>query len=676
MRNPAKYSILIVDDESADLAVLSRILAADNVIFTAKNGAQALAFARANRLDLILLDIMMPEMSGFEVLLKLKQSPETVDIPVIFITGLTGADDEEKGFGLGAVDYITKPFKPVAVKARVATHLKYAHRLFDAEDNLSRISVVVENSPESVLFIDANGNLEYTNPATAEISGYSRADIYAQGLGLILADYDWEKLRRDYIPATLEKRRCDFDLRINRPDGDARLLAASAFAASLHHGDLGIGIIARDETEKKLRQEELTAAKVRVENALTETEFSRQEAMTEAKIRIENARREAEFYRQAKSNFLSRMSHEMRTPLNAIIGNLAVARAAADGRRDDCFDRMEENARNILTLVNNLLDMSHLDAGTFILSPREFNFREMLDGVGKTLAARVKAKSLAWTLAVDPNIPEALAADEKRLGQVLLNLLSNAVKFTAAGGTVGVAATLQEQNDEDCVIRFEVSDTGRGISDESQRRLFQAFEQADNSITRAHGGSGLDLAIAHGIIKMMGGGICVESEIGKGARFIFTVRAAKAEDDFWNRAELNLAGKRLLVVDDVETNREILLTMLGGYGATLEHAENGDEAVRLFAERGYDLILMDLHMPEMDGIEAARRIRALVGDAVPIIAVTADTNKDIRRRCMEAGMNDFIDKPIDFTVAFAALRRHLLHEREFSRAGALLRPAE
>jgi PAS domain S-box-containing protein len=487
------------------------------------------------------------------------------------------------------------------------------------------------------------------NPAISEISGYTHEEITTGGLGLILTGEDLNKLNNEYLPEAIRNRRVDFEMWINRKDGKIRSLSFSAFAATLHSGETGVGIIARDETEKKLMQRELLEAKERTEKALLQQEY----------------------YNKAKSDFLSRMSHEMRTPLNAIIGMTGIARNAEDAvRRKGCLDKADESSRHLLNIINNVLDMSQLDTGKFVLSPKEFKFREMMGNVSAAASPGAKARGQEFSIKINPDIPDQLEADDHRLSQVLGQLLSNAVKFTPENGRIDLLAELAEPGFQAplpadiCVISFTVSNSGQGIPGEAQARLFHAFEQADNSITREHGGTGLGLAIAKGIVELMGGSIRSESDMGRETRFIFTVRAKRIQAGqaapAGNNRELNLSGKRILIVDDVDMNREILLALLEDTGAVLSTAENGAEAVSFFTEKGCDLILMDLHMPNMTGLEAARRIRASAlpgADTIPIIAVTADSDGDMRQRCAEAGMNDQIAKPVNFGILFETIRK-------------------
>jgi signal transduction histidine kinase/ActR/RegA family two-component response regulator len=371
---------------------------------------------------------------------------------------------------------------------------------------------------------------------------------------------------------------------------------------------------------------------------------------------------------RAKNDFLSRMSHEMRTPLNAIVGMAEIARlSAADDRSAASFDTVNQASRHLLGIINDILDMVKIDAGDFALSAQPFNLRAAIDAAVSAASLSASQKRQTFSAEVADDLPDLAVADERRLKQLLGNLLSNAVKFTPEAGEIALRVKTLGDTGGKCTLCLEVSDTGVGISEELQRRLWLAFEQSDNSITRAHGGTGLGLPIAKRIAELMGGDITVESAPGRGARFICRVQVERGVAQVLPDAGgVTLSGRRVLIVDDVEINREIVTALLEDTGASLDSARNGAEAVALFAKNGYSLVLMDLHMPVMDGLEAARRIRASgapgAAEAV-IIALTADTGADVRARCLAAGMDDHLGKPVEYGTLTAVIAKHLRREK-------------
>ncbi|MCL1835474.1 MAG: ATP-binding protein [Oscillospiraceae bacterium] len=380
----------------------------------------------------------------------------------------------------------------------------------------------------------------------------------------------------------------------------------------------------------------------------------------------------AEHASHAKSAFLANMSHEMRTPMNAIIGmtNLGLA-ADSDERMKYCLTKIGEASKHLLGVINDVLDMSKIESGKFELSPTDFDFRAMVQQALSINSVRMGEKRQNLKLSIDDAVPERLYGDEQRLAQVITNLLSNAVKFTPEEGSICVTIRLVREEDGLCTIQAEVADTGIGISPEQQEKLFVSFQQAESSMTRKYGGTGLGLSISKNIIEMMGGSIWVKSEIGKGAAFSFDVDLQRggefdADEQLEEDAPLDIegifTGNRILLAEDVEINREIVLALLEPTGIRIDCAANGKEAVSIFASapEKYDLIFMDIQMPEMDGFEATRNIRALDAHAagtVPIIAMTANIFKEDVERSIESGMNGHIGKPLDFSEVVSTLRK-------------------
>ena len=515
------------------------------------------------------------------------------------------------------------------------------------------------------------------------------------------------------------------------------------------------------------------------------------------------AKDQAEQSSRAKSDFLSNMSHEMRTPLNAIIGMINIGKSTDDiDRKDYTLGKIEDASVHLLGVINDVLDMSKIEAGKLELSPMDFNFEKMVRKVVNVINFRVEEKNQTLQVSLDKKIPHKLLGDDQRLSQVLTNLLSNAVKFTPAEGTIRLNAYLLSDEDGVCTLRFEVSDTGIGISKEQQRQLFNAFQQADNSTSRKFGGTGLGLVISKRIVEMMGGQIWIESEPGSGSTFLFTVQLAHGEEEQsglldpgvnWSNIRImavdddedvckyfvetaagfgigcdtascaedvlamldqgiahdiyfidwkmpgmsgmeltkkikshgdksvvtmissaawsfiaeeareagvdrfmpkplfssdiadcineclgnnayieevqnaepdRFEGYCLLLAEDVDINREIVQALLEPTGITIECAENGIEAVRLFSENPsrYNIIFMDVQMPEMDGLEATKRIRGLdapQAKTAPIVAMTANVFKEDIEKCLAAGMNDHIGKPLDFNAVLEKLRFYL-----------------
>jgi hemerythrin-like metal-binding protein len=384
----------------------------------------------------------------------------------------------------------------------------------------------------------------------------------------------------------------------------------------------------------------------------------------------------AEQASRAKSEFLARVSHEMKTPMNAIVGMTNLARIIdAPEKKEDCLVKVGSASRHLLKLINDILDISEMEQGPPELACADFAFTAMLRGALEVMDFFIEEKQQMLSVDIHPSMPEIFFGDAERLAQIIVNLLSNAVKFTPEQGVIQIYARPLDERDGLLTLRIEIADSGIGIPQEQQEAIFQAFEQADGGSARIHGGIGLGLAIARRIVERMDGRIWVESEPGKGAKFLFTVKLEKgrgqeAQTDVtgeaWDADEptVSFEGKTMLLVDDVQINREIVIAMLEDTRISIDCAVNGRQALELFAaDPGkYDIILMDINMPEMDGVEATHRIRALdapEGTLVPILAVTANVSSDDIKHYHAAGMNDYIGKPLDFTVFFDKLNEHI-----------------
>jgi two-component system sensor histidine kinase/response regulator len=491
---PQNSVVLIIEDNINNIKVLIDILKAEGFeIATARNGTMGLKRAKILRPDLILLDVMMPGIDGFETCRRLKANEATKDIPVIFLTVLDQVENKIKGFEAGGVDYISKPLQKQEVLARVQTHL--------ALRNLQK---------------------------------------------------------------RLEAQNVQFQQKI-----------------------------------------------------------------------------------ASKSAFLANMSHEIRTPMNSIIGftQLALGTKLTKQQRD-YLTRIQSSSQSLLKIIDDILDFSKIEADKLSLESINFSLDDVLDKLSDLLSLKLKEKGLALHFNIDRDVPRYLVGDPLRLMQILINLTSNAIKFTQTGDIRISAEQL-----EPVKLHFAVADTGIGISQEVMPYLFEAFTQADNSITRKFGGSGLGLAICKRLTKMMGGDIWVDSQLGKGSTFHFTATFGiqiESPDKCLvpKEAATHLKGARILLVEDNPINQEFAWEILAKEGLVVELAKHGKEAVAMVAAGNFDAVLMDIQMPEMDGYNATRLIREKYTD-LPIIAMTAYAMSGDQEKCLAAGMNDYITKPVD-----------------------------
>jgi signal transduction histidine kinase len=385
----------------------------------------------------------------------------------------------------------------------------------------------------------------------------------------------------------------------------------------------------------------------------------------------------AESANYAKSVFLANMSHEIRTPLNAIIGMTTIGLGASDPpKKDYCLSRIDDASNYLLGIINSILDMSKIEANKLELSNTEFNFNKMINSAVNVISYFTEEKKQNLAVNIDSRIPSYLIGDERRLKQVITNLLENAVKFTPEGGLINLDTHFWNDEGGVLTIQFSVSDNGIGISGEQQRFLFKTMRQTEDVVNHKFTRTGLGLTISKNIVEMMGGKIWVEAEINKGSTFNFTVKMKRGkgkDEDINSQNQYNesiFSDRHILLVEDGEINREIILTLLEPTKIDVDCAVNGAQALEMFTSNPgkYEIIFMDVQMPEMDGNEATRRIRVLESELlqcgklqkrVNIIAMTANVFREEIEECLASGMDNHLGKPLNYSAVINILHNYL-----------------
>ena len=648
-------NILIVDDKVENLIALERLLSGFNVTtFRALSGNQALQLTLNHTFALALVDVQMPDMDGFETVALMRLNEATRYLPVIFVSAIYREDFHVvKGMESGAVDFITKPVNPEILKGKIRIFLELYEqkRLLESEiserakiqqsleQNNSLLNNLLHSIPDIVFYKSPSGVYLACNRSFENYFGMKELqvvfktdrDLFPE---LLAASHEQMDAELKLSGAIVER-----ELWVTLPDGRDVLLDYHINPIRNSSGKLtGIIGIARDATERFLDKQALRKAK-----------------------------EDADAANLAKSMFLANMSHEIRTPMNGIIGMTDILMGTTlNAEQIEFLQIIKLSGDNLLTIINDILDFSKIEAGKITLEKIDFNLAEKIDETVKLLSIHAQKKGLYLKSNIASGVPLTINGDPLRTKQILINLISNAVKFTCEGG-VSCDISVDKQMAGSTRLLFKVSDTGLGITPEGKARLFQSFSQTDTSITRKFGGTGLGLTISKRLVELMHGEIGVESEEGKGSTFWFTAEFGTPEnisEPVASATPVISAGERklrILLVEDNPINQRVALYNLTKLGHHVDIAENGQEAVAMGISNPYDIILMDIQMPVMSGIEATHGIRqwektTRTQSQIPIIAMTADALKGDMESFLEEGMNGYISKPFKMNDLISILK--------------------
>jgi PAS domain S-box-containing protein len=624
---PTPINILIVDDREENIIALEALLKRSDIkLFSTTSPNEALKMAWENNIAISLVDVQMPEMDGFEFVEMLKSNPRTKDILVIFVTAISKETKYAvKGLAVGAVDYLYKPLDPYITSAKVDSFIQLARaqaEIKQKNEELENYSLVVKNSADIICIVDAETlRIKTINPACETILGFRQTELIGQSIVDRATDEDKKAFRKrlgeivkenlklavlDYQFTTFSKNPISVECRV-----------------SYRNKTLFFNI--NDVTPQKSYQSQLIKSK-------------------EA----------AEIGKKAKETFLANMSHELRTPINGIIGLTSLLRKTpVNDQQNSMLDLLEVSSQSLLGVINDVLDISKIDAGKFSIIRSPSNLQDLIQSVYRLLKFKADEEHIEFFLHVDPEIPEYLMIDSLRLNQILMNLLSNAIKFTKRGYVKLTVALLKKER-EKVKLQFSVEDTGIGIPEHRLKDIFESFEQADDDTANKYGGTGLGLAIVKKLIELKGGELTVDSRIGNGSIFTFTNWYTVAAKPQHQKAKI-ISGPlkpftdvRVLVAEDNLINQFMLSKILNDWKVKVEMVSNGQKAIEKLKENNYDIILMDTHMPEMNGYQAARKIRIEFDEpkrSIPIISLSAATFDHEQQEALASGMNDVLAKP-------------------------------
>ncbi len=714
--------ILVVEDSLTQAVKLEYILFEKGFkVSLASNGENALQVLGENDIDLIISDVVMPGMDGYELCENIRENSSYKDVPVILLTSLAEPGDIIRGLKSGATNFVTKPYDEAFLISRIESVLK--HKYFDSKKtsvqevdfefqgvkhvlraDFSQVFHLLLATYENTLLqsrqLDfANRKLLAREEQLSSVLGSMSAKIAVldTDMKVIAANESWRDI---FVPGTREED-------LNGLDFKDAVFSSGCLRGSLNELMNGVRSVVEGLSEKFSYEYSfdhhdipcwymLEVTPMQGESGGAVASFIEITERKKMEREIIDARDTAEKANRFKSRFLASMSHEIRTPLNAIIGMTDLTLCSGlSGEQTDNLELVKISADQLLTLINDILDLSKVEARMLTLDQDDFSLVSAMRDVVRSMEQQASGKGLALSIEIDDDVPVAVSGDQGRLKQVLYNLIGNSIKFTEHGGVFVQISKLEDLQDSgEVAIQVSVRDTGIGIPEEKQALIFESFRQADDSTTRKFGGTGLGLAISRELVEMMGGRIGVKSSEGFGSVFSFQVVLKHGDS---GKLAVNNAGSApevsatpseysILLVEDNPINVLVATSLLEKMGHSVEVASNGQEAVSMLSGISVDLVLMDLEMPQMDGFTASRCIRnGESGDAarnIPIVAMSAHAMAGVIEKCTNAGMNDYIAKPVQYVALQEAIQRIMcdcseapqLVEKKFVPVGKVIDP--
>ena len=634
-------NILLVDDRIENIIALEALLQRSDIkIFSTTSPNEGLKLAWANDIAIALVDVQMPEMDGFEFVETLRLNPRTKDIMALFVTAISKETKYAlKGLGTGAVDYLYKPLDPYITVAKVDSFIqlaRYQAEIKRKNAELENFAVVIKNSADIICVVEPHTLLvKIINPAIEKIMGFKPADV--EGKSIINFAVE------DYKQAFTQKLKDIVDSKIVSSVFDYQ------FAANNNK-------VIWAECRVAFQNDELF---INISNISTQKNFESQ---------LIKAKEKAEYSKKVKETFLANMSHELRTPVNGIVGITTLLRdTELSEQQSGMVDLLEMSSQSLLGVINDVLDISKMEAGKFSIVRAPHNLHDLIRAVYGLLKFKADEQDIEFLLQIGPDVPEYIIADSLRLNQVLMNLLSNAIKFTQSG-YVKLKVAVLEQNTDRAHLKFSVEDTGIGIAENKLTSIFDSFEQAEDDTANKYGGTGLGLTIVKRLVELKGGELTVSSQLGKGSVFTFTnwyTLAARPQPGNNPKASNSFEAfdnVRILVAEDNLVNQFMLAKMLKDWGVMFEMVDNGRKLIDRLQTRDFDLILMDTYMPEMNGLEATRIIRNDFSGHkknIPIISLSAASFDYEQEEALSAGMNEVVTKPFQPVELYRKIKKLL-----------------